>query len=293
MSKPIVFVIGATGSVGSATVKALSVKYSSRVDIRAGVRNPDKAGHLNSLAGVTVVKAEMGTAELENTLRGVYSLLIIPPPAQNRAELATTTAASAKKAGVAHQVIISGGGVELNTDFTKQWSEMEAGVKALGVAYTFLRLPFFIDNFWSFKDSIKSARVINNPTDPTKAFTTVVVADIGNAAATVLVEPASHANKAYTIASDYHSYGDLAAAFGEALGKPVTYNRVSYEDTRKQFLAAGIPEAATDTLLGFFRFVDAQDPIACVADTGDYQKITGKQPTSLKAWVAQVKAAFE
>ena len=46
MGKPVVFVIGASGNIGSATVQALSAKYSDKVEIRAGVRNPDKADKL-------------------------------------------------------------------------------------------------------------------------------------------------------------------------------------------------------------------------------------------------------
>ena len=46
MAKPVVFVIGASGLIGSATVQALSAKYSDKVEIRAGVRNPDKADKL-------------------------------------------------------------------------------------------------------------------------------------------------------------------------------------------------------------------------------------------------------
>ena len=46
MAKPVVFVIGASGNVGSATVRVLSAKYSDKVEIRAGVRNPDKADKL-------------------------------------------------------------------------------------------------------------------------------------------------------------------------------------------------------------------------------------------------------
>ena len=46
MAKPVVFVIGASGLIGSATVLALSAKYSDKVEIRAGVRNPDKADKL-------------------------------------------------------------------------------------------------------------------------------------------------------------------------------------------------------------------------------------------------------
>ena len=107
MSKPVVFVIGASGNVGSATIQALAAKYASRVEIRAGVRNPDKADKLKSIPNVSVVKAEMGTAELENTLKGVHSLFIVTPGVINRAALTIATAESAKKAGVNHQLIVS------------------------------------------------------------------------------------------------------------------------------------------------------------------------------------------
>ena len=63
MDKPVVFVIGATGNIGSATVTALSIRHADKLDIRAGVRNPDKAEKLKGLTGVSVVQAEMGAKE--------------------------------------------------------------------------------------------------------------------------------------------------------------------------------------------------------------------------------------
>lgn len=52
MTKPVVFVIGATGSIGTATVTSLAGKYADKVEIWAGVWNPDKADKLKPLAGV-------------------------------------------------------------------------------------------------------------------------------------------------------------------------------------------------------------------------------------------------
>ena len=294
MSKPVVLVIGATGNVGSATIKILSAKYAERVDIRAGVRNPDKAEKLKSLAGVTVVKAEMGSTELETTLRGVNTLFIVTPGVENRPELAIATASSAKKAGVKHQVIVSVLTADnLDTIFGKQFHKLETDVKALGVSYTFLRLPFFVDNFWAFKDSIKGASAIYNPVDPTKPLSPVLVADVGNAAAAILVNAATHASKTYNIISDRFTYGDVAAALGEALGKTVTYNRVSYDDAKKAFMGMDFPEWQVGGVLELFKLMNAGDPIISTTDVGDYKKITGEEPTSLKTWAAQVKAGFE
>ena len=295
MSKPVVFVIGASGNVGAATVKALAAKYVSRVEIRAGVRNPDKAEALKSLSGVSVVRAEMGTAELETTLKGVDSLFIVTPGVENRAELASATAVSAKKAGVKHLVVISGDHSEKAQArlFTQHFAEIEANVKAMGVPYTFFCLCLFMENYFGFKESIKDAGTIASSVDPTKPFDVVAVADIGKAAAVVLVDPSNHVNKTYNIISDRHSYGELTAAFEEALGKKVTYTRITYDDAKKGFLSMGFDERAAMILLEMNKLIDEGDPIACREDVGDYEKITGEKPTSLKSWVAQVKEEFQ
>ena len=294
MPKPIVFVIGASGIVGTATVQVLAEKYLNKVEIRVGVRNPDNVDKLKAIAGITVVKAEMGSAELKSTLRGVDTLFIVTPGAENRAELVISTAKSAKEAGVKHQVVVSGRSADrLDLQFGRQYNEIESTVKALGVTYTMLRLPVFFENHLGFKDMIKGEGIIHYPADPSKKFCAASVGDIGRAAAAILVTPANHANKTYNIISDHHSFGDVAAAFGEALGRTVTYNRVSYDAATQVFLEMGILEWRVDGLLKFFKLVDNGDPFFCTTESNDYNLITGEQPTNLKAWVTQVKGDFE
>ena len=107
MAKPIVFVIGATGNIGSATVIELASKHGDKLDIRAGVRNPEKADKLKGLAGVTVVQAEMGDNEkLVEAFKGVNALYIVTPGAENRAALTIATAKAAKSAGVKHLAVV-------------------------------------------------------------------------------------------------------------------------------------------------------------------------------------------
>ena len=156
MGKPVVFVIGATGYVGTATLHALSAKYRDQVEIRAGVRNPDKADKLKGIAGVSIVQAEMGSNDkLVQTLAGVNALYIVTPGAENRAELTIATAEAAKKAGVKYVVVVSVLMADLtDTIFGRQLKEVEDKISKLGVPYTFLRLPPFVDNYWAFKDPI-------------------------------------------------------------------------------------------------------------------------------------------
>lgn len=295
MGKEVVFVIGATGNIGSATLHALSAKYRDQVEIRAGVRNPDKADKLKGIAGVSVVQAEMGANDkLVQTLAGVNALYIVTPGAENRAELTIATAEAAKKAGVKYVVVVSVLTADLtDTIFGKQLKEVEDKISKLGVPYTFLRLPLFVDNCWGFKDPIVGQSSIYSPVDPTKLYTPVVVEDAGKAAAAILVNPAQHANKTYKIISDRHSFNDIAAAFSEALGKEIKYVQVPYDAAKQSFLQAGYPEWQVDGILELYKLIDSGSSVTNEADIGEYTRLTGENPTNLKAWVAMVAGAFK
>ena len=296
MAKPVVFVIGASGNVGSATLQVLSSKYADKVEIRAGVRNPDKADKLKSLPNVSVVQAEMGDKEkLKSTLKGVHTLYIVTPGVENRAQLTIATAQAAKEAGVKHLLVVSVPLAALtDTVFGQQFSKIETGVSQLGVPYTILRLAFFFDSFIDeFKDGIKTQGAIYSPADGTKPFTMAAVQDIAKAGAVILVDPTKHVNKTYIIVSDRHTHNDVAAAFSEALGKTVTYNRMPYDAAKQIFAAIGFPKWRADAGMEFYKLVDDGSPVTNVADTSHFHQITGEQPTSFKTWVSQVKSVFQ
>ena len=295
MAKPVVFVIGASGNVGSATVQALSAKYADKVEIRAGVRNPEKAEKLKGLPGVTVVQAEMGAKQqLVGIFRGVDALYIVTPGTENRAELAISTAEAAKEAGVKFILVVSLLTAELtDTVFGKQFTEIEGKISKLGVPYTFLRLPTFVENYFAGKDQVVSQSSMYSPVDPTKPFTPVVVADAGKASAAILVSYKSHTNKTYNIVSDRHTYNDVAAEFSKVLGKEIKYIRIPYEAAKEAFLGMGVPEWQTDGVLDLFKLIDRGSPITNQADLTQFEEITGEKPTNLKTWISQVADAFK
>ena len=295
MSKPVVFVIGASGNVGSATVQSLSARYSDKLEIRAGVRNPNKADKLKGLKGVSVVQAEMGVKDkLIETFKGVDALYIVTPGTENRAQLTIVTAEAAKMAGVKHILVVSVPTASLtDTVFGKQLYEVESAVSKMGVPYTFLRLPLFIDNYWGFKGTIQEQSQFYSPVDPTKPYTPVVVSDAGVAAAIILSDPARHTNKTYTLVSDRHTFGDVAAAFSDVLGKEVKYIRVPYEDAKKSFLGLGYPEWQVNGILELYKLIDSGSNVTNQDDLGDFERITGEKPTSLKTWLSAVGGAFK
>ena len=296
MSKPVIFVIGASGNVGFPTVQNLSVKFSDRLEIRAGVRNPDKADKLKGLKGVSVVQADMEDKDkLVDTFKGVDALYIIVPSRQDRTQLTIATAEAAKSAGVKHLLVVSVVSPALDTIFGKNFHEIEVAVAKLGLPHTFLRLPYFAENYISLKSSIVQQSKLFLPVNPSKPFTAVTMADAGLAGAVILSDPSKHVNKTYTIVSDQHTFGKLVIGLSDVLGKNVEYVRVSYEDDKKANLSIGIPEWVADGAQSYFKLVDSGALSVTQSEEylGDFERITGEKPTSLRAWLEVVADSFK
>lgn len=296
MSKPTVFVLGCSGSVGSATVRALSRKYSDTLNILAGTRDiaSEKVASLRSLPGVTILHADMNNKEaLRDLLTGVTSLFIVTPT--NGFRLAIGAAEVAKASGVKHILTVSVLTVELtDTIYGKQYGELESSVKLLQIPYTFIRLPPFVDNYWAYKRPIQQNSSFSTPGDPTKPFSAVVVEDAGKAAAAIMAEPEKHYGKTYKLISNRHTLNELAAAFSQALGKNVKYERISYNDCRRRLVeVVGFSEEDADGILEIYRLTDEECPMVDDPEMSHFNQITGEKPTSLKEWVNEVAPAFK
>ena len=296
MSKPTVFVLGCSGSIGSATVRALSRKYSDTLNILAGTRDiaSEKLASLRSLPGVTILHADMNNKEaLRDLLTGVTSLFIVTPT--NGFRLAIGAAEVAKASGVKHILTVSVLTVELtDTIYGKQYGELESSVKLLQIPYTFIRLPPFVDNYWAYKRPIQQNSSFSTPGDPTKPFSAVVVEDAGKAAAAIMAEPEKHYGKTYKLMSNRHTLNELAAAFSQALGKNVKYERISYNDCRRRLVdVVGFSEEDADGILEIYRLTDEECPMVDDPEMSHFNQITGEKPTSLKEWVNEVAPAFK
>lgn len=296
MSKPVVFVIGASGSVGTATVTALSAKYADKVEIRAGMRRPEKAEKLKTLPNVTTVQATMGDSKLVDTFTGVSTLFIVTATSKDRAELTIKTAEYAKQAHVKHIVLVS----LLMVDYPEkifggQLSQVERSVSKLGVPYTFVRPSFFMENYILFmKQSIVEQGAIFYPVDPDVPFMPLALQDLGNVFATILVNPEKHANKTYRVYGDRHSHGDFAKELSKLLGREIKYIRIPYEVMKKGMLDTGaVEEWQADGVLEGFQLIDAGSPVMAGNDLGVYKSITGEDPTSYKEWLANNLGAFQ
>ena len=292
MSKPVVFVIGASGNIGAATVSALSSKYRDAVEIRAGVRNPEKADNLKTLLGVKVVQASMGSPDLVDTVKGVDTLYIVTPGAEDRAHLTISTAELAKKAGVKHIAAVSVFTTSFaDTVFGRQLSEVETNVSKLGVPYTFIRLPLFVDNLYGFKGSISSQGAVFSFIDPEKKFPQVTVEDAGKASAAILANPNKFVNKTVELTSDIHNYNGIIDEFSKALGKEVKYTQLPIDTAQATLEGMGWPGWQAKGVIELMALVNKEKFPR--GDLGIYEAITGEKPMDIKTWINKHAAAFK
>ena len=173
-----VLVLGATGNIGQAAVKALSDKYGATATIKAGTRNPesDKAKALAKLPGVTAVKASAGGEGVAEEAKGADVVYVVTPGSEDRAELAISAVKTASGAGATNFVVVSVPFTAESTHlFARQFQKLDAGVREAAPTAVLLKLPFFTDNQWGNAATIKSMGKFFAPVKPDAAYATITV----------------------------------------------------------------------------------------------------------------------
>lgn len=284
---PRIFVSGATGTSGGATVRAL---ISRGADVVAGVRSLEKAGELESL-GATVKPFDMSdVAAMTETMRGSEGLFLVTPVSERTAEMTRAMTAAAKAAGVRRIVKLSGLDIDIVPDLAMcRWHlDAEEAIKSSGLEWTFLRCNAFMQNFYNSAGSIREQGVYFSPFgNAPVAF--VDAKDIGAAAAEALLAE-GHAGRIHSITGPRGIINDeIAALLGEVAGREVTCVLVTGEQLRQTLVTHGIPEsvaAATAELLEYI----ATGKAGYAAP--DLEQILGRPPRDFVQWTRENAQVF-
>ena len=297
MSRCVALVLGASGQVGTAIVKCLADKYSSRIDIRAGTRDPEQAHHLKSLAGVQVVKAATGDEEsLAQALVGVDILCIVPPTLPNVAELVQSTVQLGKKAGLKHVVAVTGyyDDRSKHLQFGKWAKEVVDCIKNSGVPHTVILLPLFFETYYQYDiKAIAEKGEIPRPHAANRRYDAVAVSDIGKAAAAITNDPHKYVNKIVYVVGETHSTEEVAQTLTAALGREITAKAVSKEAFHQYLLDLGAPPELADPFTEYFELIGCDPTFVAGGDQGMLRGILGEEPEGLKMWVERNLKNFQ
>jgi uncharacterized protein YbjT (DUF2867 family) len=255
--------------------------------VRVLVRHPQKATAL-AQAGVEVVQGDLDVpATIEQAVKGVSSVILVSPaiPAQ---ELNVVDAAV--RAGVEHVVkITSKASADSSIARRRDQAEIEDALIASGLGYTLLRNNAYMQNFLMLAPTIAETSAFGSSTRDGR-IGLVDTRDIGAVAAQIAASPALHAGRTYWPSGPERlSYSDVADVLSTVLGRPITFNPLTFEQEKQAMIAAGLPEAiAQMNAQALSLFAQGDSDWA----TDDVTQILGRRARTFEQFATDHAAAF-
>jgi uncharacterized protein YbjT (DUF2867 family) len=290
---------GRLGGVGGLVVEALRRRG---LPVRALVRRDDERTGALRVAGAEVVVADLTrAADVLRALAGcrrVYFGMSVSAP---YLEATIATAAAARERGDLEvfvnisQMTVSQMSLTETTEspqHRQHWlAEQTLNWSGLPVVHVrptvFLQHPFFLA--WA-AESILRDGTIRLPFGSART-SPVDTQDVAEVIAAILATPAPHVGKVYELTGPgSQDVRGLAAEYSDALGRPVAYVDVPFEQWRDQELRPrGLPEHVHEHLLTMAKLHAAgrYDRLTC-----DVEVVLGRPATSARDFVARYAASF-
>ncbi len=269
-------ITGATGRLGGQVARALADLHPVLV-----VRDPAKAPELGGeVRQATYADGSACRAAFE----GVDTLLLVSASeSADRREQHRTAIAAAAEAGVRQVVYTSFVGAAADATFTlgRDHHDAEQAIRESGMAHTFLRDSFYADVLPFYADA---SDVIRGPAGEGRVAA-VARADVADAAAAVLTDPAAHAGATYEMTGpEALTFAEIAERAGAVLGRALRFEDESEDEAyrwrREQYGAA---QWQLDAWVSTYIAI-RDGALARVSD--DVRRLTGHAPRTLEEALA-------
>ncbi len=277
-SKTVILVTGATGIAGAEVCAQLATMPS--VEVRATLHSPEKRQFLPDTVAIVPFDTE-DSASVDAAFVGIDKLFLLTPGGPPGPPATQVIMDAAKRHSVASVVKLSSidphGQPQAPTDL---WAlEAEAMVRDTGIPCTFLRPPWFNQNFTrGYFAPMVMQNVLALPFG--EGLTGWIdTRDIAAVAAMALTE-AGHEGKTYTLTGPAAiSLTDVAAILTQVTGRDIRFQHLTDEQWVQAMLAMGRPE------------IEAHATLALIAKTRDgyltqitdeFESLTGCKPRTFE-----------
>ena len=230
-----IFVTGATGNQGGATVKNL---LSKGFYVKALVRNP-AAAKFSSHENLEIVKGDLDDL---NSYRhylhecdGVFCNLVFMYGVDKEVKQGFELMNASKENNVKYFVYASVIGSDLNTGIP-HWeskNKIENHIKASGISYTILRPSSLFENMLipQVKNRILKGKLVL-PTYKTTVQQFISSDDVGKIATTVFSNPNKYKGLTINLATEQMNGEQLATTFSKVMGREIKFQQLPMFLTR-------------------------------------------------------------
>ncbi len=281
-----ILITGATGKVSTDVIKSLKgTSHKLRVLVRDEAKGaPFKAQGL-----------EVAVGDLDNprtlapAFAGVDSVWLLTSPGPRAADQNSSAIWAARKAGVSFIARMSAVGAAHNAPTVNSRSHALSDMElaASGIPYTIVKPHFFMQNLMMAAQSVVKEGTMYLALGDGK-MGVIDSRDIGLFAAHVLVT-GGHEGKTYTLTGPASiSMATVAEQLGAALGKTVKYIPISNGQMVQQI--SGMMDAWNVAALSDYFAAYSNNWGDFVTD--DFQRVTGKAPSSFATFARDYAQAF-
>ncbi|KAI8337862.1 hypothetical protein BD560DRAFT_27136 [Blakeslea trispora] len=262
-----IFIIGATGNIGSKAVQDL---LANNVRVTLFTRNQEKVKLIFSGKShlIDIVEGDYDDmSPLKEGLKGHTRLFVVLGKTQKFVEIKQTIADYAYEAGIQQIVDLSSAAVNSGYRTSLSGSAHYYGEKAFyehpkrSGKVVILRPSRLMSNaFWL--DNVKKNGVLRDAIEPDFRQDYISTDDIGAIVANILQDDIQkHGEPVYTLIGDVISNRERAAVFSEILGQDISFEEVPAAKRCEELIQIGLP----------FEFaVSLADPL----DYTDLQRVT-------------------
>jgi uncharacterized protein YbjT (DUF2867 family) len=234
---------------------------------------------------------------LERVLRGADAAFLMVPPDYGANEMLASQravvdaeVAAVRASGIRRLVALSSIGAHHETGtgpivtvhyLERQLSEVE------GVAVTFLRATYFMENLLQNIDLIRGMGIVGSGARPDAAIPMVAARDIAEMAAEELERlDADGASVRYVLGPRDVTFAEAASILGASIGRPdLPYVQFPYDDLGAALAGAGLPPKVAALFVEMNRAIN--DGLLVPTQPRSAGNTT---PTTLESWAASVFA---
>ena len=272
-------VTGATGKFGTKVMEIL-LKTVPAEQLAVSVRNPEKAEEFRA-RGVDVRQGDFDQPEsLDIAFSGVDRLLLISADGDNETRIRqhNHAVAAAKRAGVSFIAYTSLANAEASQNlFAPTHQATEAAIVKTGIAYSFLRNNWYLENEISgIQGVLAGAPWLTSAAAGKVGW--ALQQDFAEAAATVLTGE-GHENTVYELSGQPLSQDELAAVLGDVLGKEVTVQQVDDVAYAESMAGAGVPDFVVPILVEIQKSIRVG---SLDVESNDFEMLIGRRATPIQ-----------